>query len=466
MDLFEWILKLFKVRLMMKKQDILAIGLMTFAMFLGAGNIIFPPSLGIAAGDNLFTALGGFLITSIGLPVITLLTFGYISSIDKLTSALPKWLDKGFWIVLLVCIAPAFAGPRAITVAYEMGLSPLVESDQLLVFSLIFSLVVLALSIRENRLVDSLGKIVTPALILMLLAIIVVGFINPVSPIGEPNTAYTIAPFTNGLLQGYLTMDSLGAIGFGFVIINAIKSNGVDNPKSITKMVFIIAGIYAVLMTACYVSIAYIGATSSAVANGATNGGEILISYVVYQFGMLGQLLFSAIIIVACLTTVVGLSSAFGGYFHDKLGFPYKPTVVAVVALTGLVSNFGLDQIITFSLPAILILCPVAMSLVISVLVFGSEKTAGKQIITAMITATTFATFDSLNMVGLTSEGLNSILSQFVPLYDDHASWVIPFVVVIVIMKAIILNPGEIKLYSYWGLSSPEIKKSTKTISK
>ena len=122
----------------MKISDILALGLMTFAMFLGAGNIIFPPFLGLEAGQHLLPAMGGFLITAVGLPALTLVVFGRLNDSQLLTHPLPTWLATVMWVALLTAVGPAFSMPRAVTVAYEMGIAPFVTGDHLPLFSVLF----------------------------------------------------------------------------------------------------------------------------------------------------------------------------------------------------------------------------------------------------------------------------------------------------------------------------------------
>ncbi|PSW06199.1 branched-chain amino acid transport system II carrier protein [Photobacterium lipolyticum] len=410
----------------MKKQDLLAIGLMTFALFLGAGNLIFPPSMGLEAGTNLLPAMAGFLITAVGLPAFTLIVLGRISCTQNLTRALPSWLGRTFWVLLFTAIGPAFGMPRAVTVAYEMGLKPFVTEDHLLLFSVIFSGLTLVLALSPGKLVDYIGKLMTPALILMLLALSVAALLAPLGEPLLPSATYQQSALTNGLIQGYMTMDGIAAVGFGWVIIKAINAKGVTEPKAVAKTSLYVAGIYTVLMGACYLAMGYVGATSATVAASAANGGEILTLYVAGIFGEYGQLLLAAIITMACLTTTVGLTNASAEYYQQSFNAPFTLTSVIVVMLTAFIANFGLDQIISVSLPAILILCPIAISLVM----VSYANSAGCSIkhthLTVLVSTLVFGSLDALNILGYMPKSLDQNIAEVLPLYTAHASWLLP----------------------------------------
>ncbi|MCW8331205.1 branched-chain amino acid transport system II carrier protein [Photobacterium sp. SDRW27] len=415
----------------MKTHDLLAIGLMTFALFLGAGNLIFPPSLGLEAGTNLFPAMVGFLVTAVGLPALTLIVLGRISSTQNLTKPLPSWLARSFWIALFTAIGPAFGMPRAVTVAYEMGIKPFVTTDHLLLFSVLFSAFTLMLAFKPGRLVDCIGKVMTPLLILMLLALTLAAIISPLDTPLAPTADYQHGAVTQGLIQGYMTMDAIAAVGFGWVIIQTINAKGVTAPKAVANTAFKVAMIYAVLMAGCYMAMGYVGATSASVATNATNGGEILARYVAGEFGVYGQWLLAAIIIMACLTTTVGLTNACAEYYKQTFNASFSVTATIVVLLTGIIANFGLEQILAVSLPAILVLCPVAIALVLAALAFPAKPDVSFTYIAVLMTAMVFGGLDALTILGKMPESLDMKLTQLLPLYSAHASWFLPCLTVL-----------------------------------
>lgn len=433
----------------MKKHNLLAIGLMTFAMFLGAGNIIFPPFLGLEAGTQYLPAMLGFLLTAVGLPSLTLIVLGRLSSSAQLTQALPKPLSIAFWVLLFTAIGPAFGMPRAVTVAYEMGIKPFVEGDHLLIFSVLFVGVTLLLAFQRGKLVDYIGKVMTPLLVLMLAALAVAAIVTPLGVFNTPSADYQYKAVTSGLIQGYMTMDAIAAVGFGWIIIKAIQDKGCESPKEIFHATLKVTFVYALLMSACYLAMAYVGATSASISEGATNGGELLTRYVAEIFGPLGQYLLAGIIIMACLTTTVGLTNACAEYYQQTFRSPFTVTAIIVTVLTGVIANFGLEQILAISLPAILILCPIAIALVLTALFVPTTKQNLAAYVAIVCITLVFGSLDALHILGLLPESLATLLNEYVPLFEAHASWFLPVFAAIAISKLLtkkVMNGDAVEL--------------------
>lgn len=404
-------------------------------MFLGAGNIIFPPFLGLEAGTQYLPAMLGFLLTAVGLPSLTLIVLGRLSSSAQLTQALPKPLSIAFWVLLFTAIGPAFGMPRAVTVAYEMGIKPFVEGDHLFIFSVLFVGVTLLLAFQRGKLVDYIGKVMTPLLVLMLGALAVAAMVTPLGGFMAPSGDYQYKAVTSGLIQGYMTMDAIAAVGFGWIIIKAIQDKGCESPKAIFHATLKVTLVYALLMSACYLAMAYVGATSASISEGATNGGELLTRYVAEIFGPLGQYLLAGIIIMACLTTTVGLTNACAEYYQQTFRLPFAITATIVTVLTGMIANFGLDQILTISLPAILILCPIAIALVLTALFLPTiAKNTAVYLVIVSVTVL-FGSVDALHILGQLPESFVNLLTTYVPMFEAHASWFLPVTVVILIRK-------------------------------
>ncbi|UYM15867.1 branched-chain amino acid transport system II carrier protein [Endozoicomonas euniceicola] len=424
-------------------KDTIVIGMMTFALFLGAGNVIFPAALGLEAGTNLLPTMAGFLFTAVGLPAFIMVALGMVGKACQFTAPLTGGLGRAFWVSLFIAIGPAFAMPRAVTVAYEMGLRPFVEGDYLLPFTIVFSLVILFLTYNSQKLVDWIGKLMTPAMIAILAAISVAALLFPLGSIAEPVNQLAITPVTEGMMQGYMTMDALGAVGYGWVIMQAINSRGVTSSAQVAKSTMHIAMIYSVLMGGCYLALSYVGATANTIAQGATNGGEILSLYVYEIFGGFGQLLLAAIMILACLSTAVGVAQANAEYFSSTFKVNQTKVALVVVIVNCFIANFGLDQIITFSLPGILILCPVALALVLASVVshhFPQVKPAHNA---AMILTLVFGTIDAMSIIGVIPASLDSFFAANLPLYTAHTSWLIPCVTAIVVQSLISVLTGS-----------------------
>ncbi|WXL27493.1 branched-chain amino acid transport system II carrier protein [Ectopseudomonas mendocina] len=351
----------------LKGLDLLALGFMTFALFLGAGNIIFPPSAGLAAGENLMPAALGFLLTGVGLPLLTVVALARVGGgMDTLTLPLGKVAGAILAVAVYLAIGPLFATPRTAVASFEIGVAPFTGNKPLPLFlyTVGYFGIVLFLSLNPGRLVDRVGKVITPVLLTGLLVLGMAGVFAPAGEISQVTDEYRSAPMVQGFLQGYLTMDALGALVFGIVIATAIRDRGVNDGALVTRY-SIIAGIIAAIgLSLVYLSLFYLGATSSGIAADAQNGGQILASYVNHTFGDKGSLLLAVVIVLACVTTAVGLLSACGEFFSKLFPVSYRTVVIGFGLFSMAVANQGLTQLISVSVPVLVGLYPLAIVLV------------------------------------------------------------------------------------------------------
>ena len=293
---------------MFSKKDIIVLGMMIFALFLGAGNIIFPPMEGYSAGNHWATASLGFVITGVLMPFITLVVVSVLGRGEELTKNLPKWAGVAFLTLLYLVIGSTFAMPRITNVAYEMAWLPLglVEDSATtrLIFSVIFNIIAMGFMIRPSTIISTVGEVMTPALLVLLLVVGGTVFVSPLSDIVAPSRAYAEnSALTTGLISGYQTMDVLAAIAFGGIVARALSAKNVTNSQKIVQYT-ISAGFVSVILLGClYFALFYLGATSDAVAQGSTNGGQIFSRYVNSLFGSAGTWIMAGIITLASLTT-------------------------------------------------------------------------------------------------------------------------------------------------------------------
>ncbi|MBY8143174.1 branched-chain amino acid transport system II carrier protein [Vibrio fluvialis] len=420
---------------MLSARNIAALGFMTFAMYLGAGNLIFPPFLGYQAGGHLFEGMAGFLLAGVGLPAFALVIVALVGGSDNLTSVLPRPIATAFWIMVFIVIGPAFVIPRAITVAYQFGFSPFFGENALVPFSIVFCIVSMLFSLYPGKLIDTLGKWLTPALLAILVVMAVVALLYPSQGISEATGAYVKGAFAEGVTQGYMTMDALGSIGFGWVIFRAIQSMGVSQPKAIAKYTLIAAVMYAVAMALVYIALAYIGATSVGTF---TNGGDILTTFTTQHFGVFGTLLLGAVMVLACLTTVIGVTTA-GSEFYSRTfsKVSYRNSVIVTMIIAALVANIGLEQLLAITLPAVVALHPIAIALLFIAPLKRIISMAG--VLATVATALVFGGLDALHILGSMPAKFDATLSQHLALYTYYAGWIVPTVIVLALVSSVSL---------------------------
>ncbi|MDG9929582.1 MULTISPECIES: branched-chain amino acid transport system II carrier protein [Pseudomonas] len=411
----------------MKSLDLLALGFMTFALFLGAGNIIFPPSAGMAAGGNVWYAAFGFLMTGVGLPLLTVVALARVGGgMDELTAPLGRKAGTLLAVAVYLAIGPLFATPRTATVSFEMGVAPLVGNGPLplALYSAAYFAIVLFLALNPGRLVDSVGKFITPVLLASLLVLGGAALLAPAGGIGPSAEAYQARPLVQGFLQGYLTMDTLGALVFGIVIATAIKDRGVSEASLVTRYSVLAGLIAATGLSLVYLALFYLGATSQGIAGDAQNGVQILTTYVEHTFGIYGSLLLAVVITLACLTTAVGLLTACGEYFSRLLPFSYRSVVVVFGLFSLLVANQGLTQLIHVSVPVLVGLYPLAIVLVTLSLLGGIWRSASRVFVPTMAVTLVFGLVDALNAAGFKS--FVPGLLDHLPLADEGLGWLLP----------------------------------------
>ncbi|MDP0562446.1 MAG: branched-chain amino acid transport system II carrier protein [Candidatus Endonucleobacter sp. (ex Gigantidas childressi)] len=413
----------------MKNTDIIALGLMTFSLFLGAGNLIFPPMIGQMAGDNTLTAGLGFIIGDIGLTLLALIAISRIGGPDKILQDFPNSIQNLFWTTLFIIIGPAFVLPRASIVTYEIGLHPILGDSPIAFHSFVFIFLAtgMLLTLNPKRIVDTIGKWMTPVLLLLLTTIAVATILSPHSAIEPARGSYINHAFSEGIIQGYLTMDALGALGFGWILAAAIRNLGYTSNKEISRYTAIAGVSAATGMILVYCAMLYLGATSYGIAPNAGNGGHILSAYVSQLFGPFGVTVLAIVFILACMTTCIGVSGAGAEYFHKIVpGFSYRHFVIIIFSSASIVATIGLEKLIGITLPIILLFYPVAIAVILITLIRPWLAQPQKATYILSSTALTFGLLDGAMAIGLVPKPVSMWLNNHLPLFDSGMGWVIP----------------------------------------
>ena len=411
----------------LKGFDLLALGFMTFALFLGAGNIIFPPSAGMAAGEFVWRAAFGFLLTGVGLPLLTVVALARVGGgMDRLTAPLGKVAGTLLAVAVYLAIGPLFATPRTAVVSFEMGIAPFSGNAgmPLFIYTLVFFSAMLFLVLNPGQLVNRIGKFITPVLLAALLVLGGAAILAPAGEVGSSSEHYRSTPLIKGFLEGYLTMDTLGALVFGIVIATAIRDRGVTEPALVTRYSMVAGLIAAIGLSLVYVALFYLGATSQGIAGGAENGVQILTTYVQHTFGTPGSLLLAIVITLACLTTAVGLTTACGEFFSALLPVSYRSVVSSFALFSRLVANQGLTQLISVSVPVLVGLYPLAIVLVALSLLDRCWLSAPRVFVPVMAVTLIFGVVDGLAAAGL-SGWVPQLFTQL-PLADQSMGWLLP----------------------------------------
>lgn len=346
--------------------DSIVVGFALFAMFFGAGNVVFPPYIGMHAGEQWANGFLFYFIADIGLALVAMFAILHAGGADNITGRIGHVASKVLMCAVILCIGPMVAIPRTAATTLEMSVTPFFSGMSPVVFSIIFFAVILLLSIKQSAVIDIVGKILTPALLIGLLVLIVKGFVSPIGDIVD--TGVSASEVTvNGIKSGYQTMDVLAAMAFGIIILSSADEKGYTDSKSAAKMIGIAAALSGVLLLIVYLGLTYLGATASTVFPTDISRANLVIGIVELLLGKAGLIIFAIVIALACITTAVALVSSAASFFaklaNDKIS--YSVFVVVICVSSAIISNLGLDMIIAIATPVLDIVYPPMLVLIL-----------------------------------------------------------------------------------------------------
>ncbi|GAB6168851.1 branched-chain amino acid transport system II carrier protein [Clostridium carnis] len=415
---------------MKKKIDFIAVGFTILAIFFGAGNLIFPPEIGFNAGSNWFLALLGFFISGIGLPLLGILALNKAGSLEKFGEKIGSKFTNIYTALILICLGPIVAIPRTGATTYEMGILPNIgDKINPLIFSIIFFTITLILTLRPSKIVEYVGKILTPVILVILSILIIKGvfFTEHIFRDGTVNS------FTSGFINGYQPMDALGAPLVAVIAINAIITLGYKNQderKSILNRASIISSVGFVFI---YGGLLYLGAALAGYFPEGVSQTELTIGISNLVLGKFGQLALGIAIAAACITTSIGLTAMVAEFFSKLLNIKYGVVVSIICVASAIISNAGIGSIIKLAIPILMIFYPVHIVLIIfNVIGVKDSKTYKITVYTTLL----ISILDVLRtQFGVT--GLNGLF-EFLPFSNDGFAWVT--VTLLAVTISIIVN--------------------------
>ncbi len=417
----------------MSLSKILPIGLMLFSFFFGAGNLIFPPILGQMAGDSITPATIGFCLSGVGLPVLGVfaMAVNHFRHPDEVGMPAGKMFSRAVIVLCALSIGPLFAIPRTCATSFSVGFLPLLSPDTevwgLLAYSVIYFLMTLWMVMKPSRILDVCGKLMAPLLLLLLVVLVVAVVSSPMGAIGKVTDSYAAAPLVKGVFEGYNTMDALCSLLFGAAVVAAIQDLGIQSESQLQKST-VLAGIIAgIALTVIYAALSYVGAQSVS-ALGMVDNGAVLVQKVTYSyFGSFGAVIIAMTFFLACITTSVGLVTSISSYFQSFMGekFSYRKIAVAIIIFSTVVANFGLSNIIKYSIPMLVMLYPIIIVMIL-LNIFPSLFRRNENVFRGALWLTTLVAIND----GFCCMGIKVFASCFswLPFYDMGLGWVVPAV--------------------------------------
>ena len=425
-------------------RELLFIASLLFGMLFGAGNLIFPVSLGQKAGNTVALATLGFCITGVGLPLLAIIAMARTesASMAELASKGGKNFSIFFSCLLYLCIGPLFAIPRTASVSFQVGLYPFIGEAHhkmgLFIFTLLFFLAALYFSLRPGNILTYVGKILNPLFLFFLGILLLTAFLHPMGSIQSlPATGeYAKNSFVTGLLEGYNTLDVVGALAFGNILIENVKNRGAKDGKEVSRLSIVSGSITTVMMATLYFALAFTGAGSRALFSIQDNGGDALHSISTHYFPRFGGVLLGLIICLSCLKTAVGLITAISMAFTEMFpkGLKYRNLVFVFTFFSFAISNLGLSRIIQYTVPALYFIYPMSIVLILLCLIGEHFQFEKKIFQIALYVTAPFALLDAYKalpkelLAGIPFHGNMMKILSHIPLFSIGMGWLIPAV--------------------------------------
>lgn len=421
-------------------KDVIVVGFALFAMFFGAGNLIFPPFLGVTSGQEWLKGFGAFILSDVGLSFLAVIAVAKCrGDVNLVLQRSGKRLSIILGIAIMMCLGPLLAIPRTAATTFEMGIEPLFSNFNPVLFSVIFFIMTFILTIKPSKVIDIIGSFLTPALLIALAILIIKGILTPLGDINP--TAMVDNVFAEGVKQGYQAMDPLGAVALSSVIIISLGNKGYKDDNEKVKLTTKAGLLSALGLALVYGGLTYLGATVSKIYDINVSQASLIVKITSSLLGSPGEIILAIIVTLACLTTAVGLTSATAQYF-DKLTngkIKYEAVVTVICIFSAIVSNFGVSSIIQFSGPVLDIIYPPTIVLVVMTLLGDKIKNDN-----AFKGATYMALFISILTVINSKTGSIPFISKL-PLASFGFNWIIPVLIAGIIGNFIISKENKAK---------------------
>lgn len=426
------------------RSQFLQLSIMLFGLFFGAGNLIFPPLLGNKAGSATLISLIAFCVIAVLFPVLGAIVVGKTNGLSNLARRVGPMFSVVFTTAIYLSIGPGLGIPRAGSVPFEMAIAPYVTETLNLnivrfVYTLVFFTIALLICLKPNKLVERVGKFLTPTLLLMILFMFV-RIVMMDKNIAAPSGDYLKAPVTKGFLAGYETMDAVAALNFGFVIAQAIKRFGIEDENEVTRYEIkagLLAGSVLFIVYAMLASIGMIGSQKFA---GAENGAQVLSGSIKLVLGDFGLVLLAFIFTLACLTTCVGLITSGGEYFeklfNNKLS--YRAWVYIWTLFSFVMANFGLNKLLAFSVPLLQIIYPVALVLIVMGISHKYLNYSKVSYVSSAVVSVGLPLVEVLDKTFHIKFGFVTNFVKSLALYEEGLAWLLPTIFVLVLTSLVV----------------------------
>ncbi len=414
----------------MKKKgslDFLFIGLAYFACYFGAGNLVFPPKLGLQSGASWLGGAIGLAISGIILPLLALVIISYRGGdVESLTKRIHPKLHIAM-LVVLMCICMFISIPRTAAVATELGVSGIFGTVPYVPVVIAYFVICFLIGRRKESVLDKIGKYLTPLMVIILFVVVIKGTVSPLGTAGAPAVAN---PTINAVLTGYQTGDVLVSVLMAAVFIGTVHDHGYKKGKEETRIVIKASIVAFICLFVIYGGLLFIGATVNTEYDQSIGNADLLVELIRRLGGQVAMSAFGVAVILACLTTAIGQLTSVADFYEStallKGKVSYQVLFIIAACVSAAVATLGLDKIIALAAPIFsLAYAPCLVLMLLGIFQDIIPNDGGFK--GAMLLTIIEAFFEMLQAY-INSPGLGTILSKL-PFYSQGFGWVIPALV-------------------------------------
>ena len=424
---------------MNKTKEILITGFALFSLFFGAGNLLLPPLLGYNAGEKWFLVILGFMITAVLIPILGILAHARLQGTMYDFAKKVSPVFSVIYCVIVYIISITLPSPRTASAVHEIAIHPIFDTNPLLTSSIYFALVLLFV-LNRSKILNLIGKYLTPLIVIILFLVIGIGLF---SSGGSMNVGQFSMPLVEGILEGYQTFDAIGAVVVGGVVIISLNLKGFtsfNDKKELIKKAGLMAGaglftIYAGLIAvgAFYGSEIFIDGSLS----NDMQRANLLRGISLATLGNIGNAFLSVLISLACFTTAVGIVTGTSDYFKGI--FKDSQNVYVATAIIGCLIGIGVGQldfhsIIVIAYPVLLFIYPITIVLILLNVV--KEKHASNIVFRAVVLITFLFSIPDIWKFIRPNIYVDSLI-DIIPFAKQSLGWVLPAIITFVLVNIV-----------------------------
>jgi len=335
--------------------QIITVGLAVFSMFFGAGNLIYPIAVGMNSGQHVLWGILAFTTSSVLLPLVGMVAMIlFDGDYNQFFARLGNIPGKLLILSCMIIIGPLIAIPRIVTLSHVM-IAPFIPIEFMqticpsssLIFALAFLGTTFLCTYKENKLIDLLGVVISPLLLISIMVIVTVGLLNANAPVMVGSNPLFV--YTENFLRGYETLDLLGAIFFSSIVLSIIKKSAIASASHNSKR-FAMIGLQAGILGLTLLGLVYAGLSIQGAFYGygmaGANAGELFREVSLRILGRSGALVIATAVLMACLSTAMGLAAVIGEYvqkiiFQERICFVSSLILTLVACLPLCVAGLG-----------------------------------------------------------------------------------------------------------------------------